>query len=137
MPTWTPKYAVGHSLIDQQHQELFARADALLDAMHDGRAAAELGQLLQFLGTYVIEHFGTEERLMDAGKYAATAQHKAQHAEFVRRFQEDAETYRASGATSMVVLDLRDMLRGWLVTHICTVDMQLAAFLRTGKVSAG
>ncbi len=137
MPSWTPKYAVGHSLIDQQHQELFQRADALLEAMHAGRAGVELGRLLEFLGAYVVEHFGSEERLMDSSRYPGMAHHKAQHAEFVRRFQENVEIHRAKGATSMVVLDLRDMLRGWLVTHVCTVDMQLAAYLKSGKVSAG
>lgn len=137
MPTWTPKYAVGHSVIDKQHQELFARADSLLDAMHEGRAAAELGHLLAFLGQYVVEHFGTEEKLMDAGAFPAAAQHKAQHAEFVRRLRENEELVRMSGPTSIVVLDVRDMIRGWLVTHVCTVDVQLAAFLRTSKVGAG
>ncbi len=137
MPSWSPKYAVGHPVIDGQHKELFDHADVLLEAMHEGRAAAEVDQLLDFLGKYVVDHFGTEERLMDAARYPAAVQHKAQHAEFVRRFKENAQTFSVRGATSMVVLDLRDMLRGWLVTHVCTVDMQLAAFLRTGRVSGG
>ncbi len=136
MSSWSPKYVLGHTIIDQQHRELFDHADKLLDAMRDGRASDELGRLLDFLGSYVVEHFGTEERLMAAGKYPATAEHKAQHAEFVRRFQEDVETYRAKGATSVVVLDLRDMLRGWLVTYVCSADLQLATFLRTGKLQA-
>lgn len=133
MPSWTPKYAVGHELIDAQHQQLFQRADALLEAMHEGRAGEELGHLLDFLGRYVVEHFGSEERLMEDAKYPGTARHKADHAEFVRRFQENVDTFRKKGATSLVVLDLRDMLRGWLVNHVCTTDVKLAGFLRTGK----
>lgn len=136
MPTWTPKYAVGHPLIDQQHQELFARADALLDAMHAGRAAAELGELLEFLGKYVVEHFGSEERLMQERRFPGAASHEAQHAEFVRRFREASEAHRSKGATSAVVLELRELLRGWLVTHVCTVDLQLAAFLRAESAGA-
>ncbi len=73
---------------------------------------------------------------MEGARYPAMAEHKAQHAEFVRRFQENVETYRAKGATSIVVLDIRDMLRGWLVTHVCSADLQLATFLRTGKLQA-
>ena len=73
-----------------------------------------------------------EERLMAARGYPEIAAHKAQHAEFQRRFKEDEATYRERGATSLVVLDLRDLLRGWLVNHVCTVDVQLAAFLRKG-----
>ena len=45
MLTWKAAYEVGHPVIDQQHQELFRRADALLGAMHDGRAAQEVEQL--------------------------------------------------------------------------------------------
>lgn len=131
MPSWTPAYAVGHPLIDRQHQELFRRSDALLDAMHGGRAGAELGPLLEFLERYVVEHFASEEQLMDATRYPATAGHRGQHAEFVRRFQASSATFRARGATAAVVLELRDMLREWLVAHICTADVQLAAFLRT------
>lgn len=137
MATWSPKFAVGHPLIDQQHQELFAHADALLDAMHQGSAAEEIARLLEFLGTYVVEHFGSEERLMDAGGYPSAASHKTQHAEFIRRFEENQASFRARGVTSIVVLDLRDMLRGWLVNHVCTVDLQLAAFLRAGKPGGG
>ncbi len=132
MPTWSAKYAVGHPVIDEQHEQLFAKADELLDAMQHGRAGEELEHVFEFLKKYVAEHFGTEERLMEAKRYPGLAQHKAQHQEFVRRFVEDEETYRARGATSLVVLDLRDLLRGWLVNHVCTVDLELAKFLRKG-----
>jgi hemerythrin len=137
MSSWNPSYVVGHPTIDEQHQELFARADALLDAMREGRASQEVQTILDFLGSYVVEHFGTEERLMVAARYPAAAQHKALHEEFVRRYQENVEAYRAKGATSMVVLDLRDMLRGWLVSHVCSADVSMATFLRIGKVGEG
>lgn len=135
MPTWTPTYAVGHALIDAQHQELFSRADALLEAMHEGRAGGELGGLLEFLGAYAVEHFGAEEQLMRTARYPATASHQAEHAQFIRRYRENLETFRRSGATSLVVLDTRDMIRGWLVHHVCTVDVQLAAYLRGGEAA--
>jgi len=137
MPTWTPAIAVGHPTIDQQHKELFARADQLLDAMHQGRASAELAQLFQFLRSYVQEHFGTEERLMTAKVYPALAGHKAQHAEFVRRLEEDLEAFRVKGATAAVVLDLSSLIRGWLVNHISTVDVKLATFLKAKEAAAG
>ena len=88
MPTWTPSIAVGHPLIDEQHQELFRRADDLLDAMMKGRAGAEMNQLLAFLRDYCQDHFGTEERLMVMRIYPAVEQHKLAHREFERRLQE-------------------------------------------------
>jgi hemerythrin len=137
MPTWTPAIAVGHTLIDQQHQELFARADQLLEAMQQGRAGEELTSLLEFLKAYVHEHFGTEERLMASKGYPAVVAHRAQHAEFVRRFEEDRAAFIAKGATAMVVLDIKDLIRGWLVNHIGTVDVKLAGFLNGKETATG
>jgi len=137
MPTWTPAIAVGYPTIDNQHKELFARADQLLEAMHQGRASAELANLFQFLHTYIHEHFGTEERLMTSRMYPAVAGHKAQHAEFVRRLEEDLEAFKAKGPTAAVVIDLSSLIRGWLVNHISTTDVKLAGFLNSKEGGAG
>ncbi|HET6437056.1 MAG TPA: bacteriohemerythrin [Anaeromyxobacter sp.] len=137
MPTWTQAIAVGHPTIDEQHRELFARADELLEAMKSGRAGEELLNLLAFLKQYVAEHFGTEERLMDDHRYPSAAAHKALHTEFVRRLKENEEAYSTRGSRAMVILDLRDMVRGWLVNHVSTVDLQLANFLRREREPRG
>jgi len=136
MPTWTQAIAVGHPLIDQQHKELFARADDLLEAMAAGRAGDELEELLAFLRDYVRVHFATEEKLMAEKKYAGLFAHKGQHEEFERRFREDEEGFKRRGSTSMIVLDLRDLIRGWLVDHVCSVDRALARFLEQQAVSS-
>jgi hemerythrin len=130
MPTWNPSIAVGHPLIDEQHQELFHRADDLIEAMMQGRAAAEMEQLLVFLRDYCREHFGMEERLMVSKRYPAVEQHKLAHREFERRFQEIEKDMAAKGATSTVVLATKDLIRGWLVNHIGSIDAKLAVFVR-------
>jgi hemerythrin len=130
MPSWSPTYKVGHPVIDQQHEQLFAHADQLLEAMQQGRAREELEDIFQFLKEYVVQHFGTEERFMDGACFPGTPGHKAQHQEFVRRFTASEETYRTKGASSLVVLEIRALIHGWLVKHVTTVDMELAKFLR-------
>jgi hemerythrin-like metal-binding protein len=129
MPSWKPSMAVGHRTIDEQHQELFARSDALLDAMLKGRAAAEMGQLLGFLRDYCRDHFSTEERLMRESAYLMVATHGAQHRVFERRFREVEESMAKHGATSAVVFDLKGLIYSWLVDHIAAVDVKLAAHL--------
>jgi hemerythrin len=131
MPTWTPSIAVGHPIIDEQHQELFRRADELIDAMMNGRASAELKQLLVFLRDYVTDHFGMEERLMVARRYPMVEQHRLAHREFERRLQEIEGDMAERGATAQVVLGTKDLIRGWLVNHIGSIDVRLAAFLRS------
>ncbi len=131
MPTWNPTLSVGHPDIDEQHQELFRRADELIDAMMKGRAAGEMKQLLLFLSDYCRDHFGMEERLMTVKGYPGVEAHKLAHREFERRFQELERDMATRGATAQVVLDTKDLIRGWLVNHIGTIDARLAAYLRS------
>lgn len=131
MPTWSPSIAVGHALIDEQHQELFRRADDLIDAMMNGRAAAEMQQLLVFLRDYCRDHFSAEEQLMVSRRYPMVEPHRLAHREFERRFAAIEQAMTGKGATAMVVLDIKDLIRGWLVDHIGSVDTKLAAFLRS------
>ena len=130
MPTWTPSLAVGHAEIDAQHRELFSRADALIEAMLGGRAAAEMKQLMLFLKDYARDHFATEEQLMAATRYGQATTHGTLHREFERQFQELEELMAEHGATSLVVLGVKDLIRGWLVNHIGTVDVKLAAHVK-------
>ncbi|HYD43410.1 MAG TPA: bacteriohemerythrin [Anaeromyxobacter sp.] len=135
MPTWNPSLATGNATIDEQHQELFARADALIDAMLQGRAAAEIAGLVGFLRDYCRDHFALEERLMAQAAYPLAAGHAQAHRYFEQRFQEIVGALDQRGANARVVLDLKDLLRGWLVSHIGAVDAKLAAFLRGARAA--
>jgi hemerythrin len=136
MPTWNASLAVGHPVIDAQHRELFARADDLLDAMMQGRAAAEMEQLVAFLRDYCRDHFATEEKLMAATRYPQATSHAIQHREFERQFKELLDLMGPRGATSLVVLGTKDLIGGWLVNHVGTVDVKLAAHLRQHGAAA-
>ena len=129
MPTWNPKLAVGVAPIDQQHQELFARADALLAAMSAGKSAQEVEPLLRFLGEYCVRHFATEERLMRERRYPAVQEHLDQHAVFTAHFREIVEQFQAKGPSTSVSLAIQKLISGWLVQHIGAVDTKLASFL--------
>ena len=124
---WTPALALGHDEIDSQHQELFRRAARLVEAMDAGdRSAVE--PLFDFLGTYVVDHFAAEERLM--------------HGEPVPRLQRppggrtsgSSGTYQSlrtlheeSGASAAVVVKARTWLSEWLQNHIGSTDQLLGA----------
>lgn len=126
---WDPSYAVGYLTIDQQHQELFARVNALLDAMHARRGKDEIEKLLGFLSTYVVHHFGAEETLMRQHAYAGMAEHVAEHQAFVAELRTFRETFRTSGASTSLVVGVNKRLCGWLVDHVGRMDRQLGGFL--------
>ncbi len=135
MPTWNPSLATGHPTIDEQHRELFARADALIDAMLQGRAADEMAELVVFLGDYCRSHFAMEEQLMAGCRYPAALQHGLAHRQFERSLQEIERGLSERGATAQIVLQTKDLIRGWLVTHIGAVDTKLAAYLRAARAA--
>jgi len=135
MPTWTASLATGHTLIDEQHQELFARADALIEAMMHGKAATEMAGLVAFLREYCRDHFAMEEQLMAQTRYPHAAGHLDAHRVFERRFQELERSLADKGPTAKAVIDLKDLVRGWLVSHIGTIDAKLAVFLRTARAA--
>ncbi len=137
MATWTEALAVGHPAIDRQHRELFARADRLLDAMRDWRASPEVEDLLRFLQEYTVSHFGAEERLMLTRQYPGLAAHRCLHAEFERRLRDTIAAFRERGPTAHLILEVKDLVRNWLVDHVSTVDVEVASFLREAQPGRG
>ena len=135
MPTWTTKLAIGVPAIDSQHKELFARADALLAAMSQGKSAQEMAPLLAFLDDYCSRHFASEERLMREKKYPGLQEHLSHHAVFVKQFQDIAEQFRVKGPSITVSIGIQKLVSSWLVQHIGAVDGKLAGFLANHSVS--
>jgi hemerythrin len=129
---WTPALAVGHAVIDGQHQELFRRLEALLAAMMKGDKA-EIARLFDFLGTYVVEHFGAEERLMKEHGYPDYAMHRAAHERFVADYTALKKSLDAAGGVGGAALTIKvqNWCGDWLKAHIAGTDQALAAFLGT------
>lgn len=125
---WDRSLAVGVRIIDEQHQELFARVRVLRDALvRDDRG--EVGRMLVFLGDYVVRHFGTEEREMLRTSFPGYMAHKAAHDAFVKELQSISATYVRSGATPWLTLRLNGTVRDWLVQHILGMDQELGKHL--------
>jgi hemerythrin len=126
---WDPSQAVGVKTIDDQHRQLYAHVDALLQAMMQGKGKAEVTPLLDFLGKYVQEHFGAEERLMERHAYLGTADHKEQHAAFVQSFLQAKAQLDQAGPSPAIAVNLNGFLSKWLREHIAKTDMALARHL--------
>lgn len=125
---WTPRYSIGVKAIDEQHQELFRRIDRLDAAMRTGNRD-EVTELLAFLGTYVVQHFGDEEREMVATGYPLHFLHKATHDRFVAQFLEIKRDFDASGATAWLSIRVHKVVTQWLKQHILGMDQELGKFL--------
>jgi len=127
---WTPGLAVGNAEIDGQHQELFERVNALLEAMRRGRGRDEVRQTLGFLEHYVVYHFGAEERLMARAGYPLLVMHKRLHAGLLAELAL-WKPRLGTGTALWLTLELQRRLTDWLQNHIGHDDRRLAEFLRT------
>lgn len=119
------RMTTGVESIDCQHQELINRINALHAACVAGTAKAELVTMVQFLGQYAKDHFAHEEGVMQEHRCPMRGQNKAAHAQFLKDYERLAEIVERDGATTTLVLQLKDMLGNWLTNHICKVDSGL------------
>jgi hemerythrin len=133
---WDPKLAVGVSLIDGQHQELFRRVNSLLAAMESNRGKEEVGKLLDFLKLYTVEHFGAEARLMAQYRYPQAVSHLAQHQDFVKTLLELHAEFLKTGPTGTLTVKLNRTVCGWWRQHVGSSDKQLGQFLQQQGVRA-
>ena len=125
--TFDDRFKVGHPEIDRQHSGLFDAVNRLHDAMKAGVARQELGKILAFLRTYTVEHFQTEEGIMQKSKYPGYASHKAIHDDLTRKVLDLEEQHKAGSMTLSIAV--MNFLKDWLAHHISEEDKRLVEHL--------
>jgi hemerythrin-like metal-binding protein len=117
--------ATGVASVDAQHQTLIERINDLHAACLNGTAKEELLDMLTFLGQYATSHFKHEEGVMDQHQCPVRGKNKAAHAQFLSDYGSLVELVKRDGASTTVVIQLKEMLGNWLNNHICKVDANL------------
>lgn len=128
---WSEELAVGHPLIDRQHQSLFDQFAAFLTACNQHQPE-HLQKLFGFLDEYVQLHFREEEALMEAHGYLHIARHKEEHRVFTEMLRDLKSELATTGPTAKVLVQTNKVLIYWLTEHIKNLDTGLAAFLKNG-----
>lgn len=127
---WTEALAVGVPLVDEQHKELFNRVNLLLAASSQGKGKSEIAEVIQFLGSYVVTHFRSEEGQMGQAGYPGLAAHKQLHSDFVSDFGSLKAQFEKEGASTALVLQVQHRVVDWLLQHIGKEDKAFGAFLK-------
>jgi hemerythrin len=130
---WTQDYAVGVDLIDRQHQELFRRFNALIEACKERKGREQVAGLLDFLSGYVISHFQEEEALMADHQYPGAAEHSSQHRDFAGQLRELRSHLDVEGASFNLLIETNESVLRWLIQHIRRTDTAFGAFLQTRR----
>jgi hemerythrin len=119
--TWTAEqYGTKVDICDTQHKTLFA----LLNDLHElanGSDRKAIGSKLDALISFVVEHFKTEEKLMQDKGYSGYAAHKVEHDKLIATCADLQAKFHAGQAE--ITQDTTKFVKSWLDGHIPTIDM--------------
>ena len=119
----------GYQLIDNQHKQLFEAVNRLMDACSKGKGRDQIQETVNFLGDYVMKHFGDEERLQTRSNYPGYTSHKQFHDGYRRQLAEVAQMLGQEGPTVKALGELNRIV-AILITHIRTEDKRMAKFVQ-------
>ena len=128
--TWDDILATGHTLIDEQHKQLFAALNNLLKAYNSGKDSGGLAKELDFLTNYTIKHFFDEEQLQQKYNYPDYENHKRYHEEFKKVVRNFNVEFIMKGSSEALIKDIQTKIGDWLVSHIKVQDFKLAAHIK-------
>lgn len=127
---WHRAYQCGEASIDQEHKDLFARANALIKSAMAGDADADQSRLLlDELIASVSRHFSNEEAVLGRYHYAGLEDHVLKHQRLVGRALE----LRSMAACGELALgDLVTFLAQEVVAkHMLKEDAKFFPFLKS------
>lgn len=126
---WDPALETGVDVIDDQHRQLFALANALQQTVDDETSDEDtLSDALYGLTDYVTEHFADEETLMRAEGYPALGPHRSLHEHLATEVMRRMAAYFNGDA--LTAPDVAPLVADWLREHIARQDMAFATWLR-------
>jgi hemerythrin-like metal-binding protein len=134
LAVWSEKYATGIGLIDAQHRRLFQAINRMEEAYRAGTEEAEAQESLAFLARYTLEHFETEEALMQEIGYPMLEFHRKEHAGLMTRILEMKTKLDEGFLTPLHGADfaahMANFAADWLAHHINEADMGYVQFVK-------
>ncbi len=124
---WKDEYAVGISVIDQEHKRLLNLINHVLSAVHCNTGAEFERQALEELVDYTKYHFQREEALMEEHGYPDLVGHKAQHDQMISQVDTFMRRYEERGREALQ--EVADYLKLWLLQHINGTDKKYVPYL--------
>ena len=124
---WNEQLDLGHEALDHEHHLQVALAEAVADAIEQGRPAVAR-RLAAYLVAYSGMHFGGEELLMTASAYPELVQHSDEH-RLLSQVMQEVEGALQRDERELALAFAVD-LRAGLAGHIAGSDHRLADHVR-------
>jgi hemerythrin-like metal-binding protein len=127
---WDSSLECGYELVDNQHKQLIAAVNNLVEASRSGRGDKAVMQTVDFLTGYTIKHFADEEKLQQKYDYPDYLNHKRIHDDFKVTVKELTERLVKEGPSPELVDLVSSVVGAWLLNHIKGDDFRMAAYVK-------
>ena len=124
---WNEKYNVHVDQIDQQHQKLIDILNEFYETLRTKQSKDATAKILSQLLDYTKYHFTMEENLTRSYGYPGYLHHKKLHDDFVQKVADAIA--RLQQGKLVLPIEVGNLARDWLISHIMVVDKELGAFL--------
>jgi len=125
--TWLPKVLLESPELDDDHQRLLGRVNALIAAIAS-KAPANVRSALSELHSETEAHFAREETMMLEAQYPRLKQHCARHQRLLRELRTLRFALDASRRLRLPLVPM-NYIRRWFVTHVAVEDRMVASYL--------
>jgi hemerythrin len=127
---WDSSLETGYDLVDNQHKQLIAAVNALVEASQSGRGDKAVMQTVDFLTGYTIKHFSDEEKLQLKYDYPDYLNHKRIHDDFKVTVTGLTNRLIKEGPTPELVNIVSSAIGAWLLNHIKGDDFRMATYVK-------
>lgn len=129
---WSDEFVLGIESIDTQHRWLVEATNRLYDQIESQHPDTKVvGEILEGLVDYTMNHFILEEDLFNRLGYPETETHKREHDSFTNQAMKLLLDFDGG---EPVTEDTMEFLKAWLIHHILRVDKAYVPFLKANGV---
>ena len=100
-----------------------------LDSAAKKNDTSAVSKILNELLEHTIEHFSTENEVMERAKFPAYNTHKAEHDRHLNEFKALIKYFEKTKDPRAIATHIEGNLEKWLIHHIQTMDTVTAQFL--------
>ena len=127
--------SVDVKMLDNDHKKLAILINDLHEGLMAGRNSKELDHIFDELVVYTRVHFAHEEQLLAEAGYSDVSVHKQEHDQKVQEVLR-LQAHFLGAKESADYLQVLDLLKYWLLTHMENSDKEFVAFLKTMGVDS-
>ncbi len=128
---WAPRYELGDSIIDRQHQRIVNVINRLHAARRVGIDQVTLQKVLNALADYTRTHFLHEEEVLIEVRYTDLVAHRRLHTDMMQTTMDICDNIGPN--IDELAQDVLEFLRDWWTDHICKQDRLYMAHLKSTR----